>query len=229
MPWEKLLLFFSRHLTDLSVDALLLLTILIGWRNYRYLTASGLMTFAFATIAFLLSVATWVVAYQNQKNHFLYTLQALAELGCFGFFYLIEIKTPSARRVLAGLMVAYAVAFVGLFDQNQMNDVLIGVARLLLMGFVLTYFWFLLTDMKVPNLLAHPPFWVSIAVLLNGAGTVFIFLFNRMTLTSGSRNDYYIWYRGVTLVFLALFYILLAYSLWLNRRAGSSAPRRPVG
>ncbi len=207
----------TSHPAEFGIDTLLLLIILVGGFSYRYLTISGRLVLGILIILLLLSITTWVVAFQKGNNHFLFTLQALTEFVGFGVFYLLEIKSPQTRRIIGSLMVAYVVAFMVLFNPNQMNDVLIGTARLLLMGFVLTYFWSLLTTMNVPNLFSHPPFWVSGAVLLNGAGTVFIFLFNRMTLTSVSRNDYYFWYRGVTLIFLALFYILLAYSFWVSR------------
>ncbi len=204
----------------------MVLVVLIGWLSYRFLTTSGRVVLGTLLILLLLNIATWVVAFQKENNHFLFTLQALTEFAGFGGFYLLEIKSPPIRRIIGSLMVVYAVAFIFLFNPNQMNDVLIGTARLLLMGLVLTYFWSLLTNMNVPNLFTHPPFWVSGAVLLNGAGTVFIFLFNRMTLASVSKNDSFDWYRGVTLVFLTLFYLLLAYSFWVSRSQARPQPNR---
>jgi hypothetical protein len=209
--------YLIKYPTELGIDLVLLFVALIGWWHLSKLTTSGRIVLLFLSLSFSLSVATWVAFFQGLNNHYLFTLQALVEFVSFGSFYLIETKSRPIRWGIGAVMAGYLLTFGIMFDSGGWNDLLVGMARLVEIGFVLAYFWSLLSDMLVGSLLRYPPFWVSIAVLLNGAGTVFIFLFNRMTLTSSSDNSYYAWYRGVTLGFMALFYLLLAYSFWLSR------------
>jgi hypothetical protein len=219
MFWDRIGELIQNFWTDFLPDLVLLVVLLTGLLTYRWLTVSGRVVLAFLGIALLVTSVSFGMAFYHLRNHFLFPLLALAEFGCFGLFYLIEIRTKAVRRVILPIMGSYLVLFVLEFDAMSMNDILIGLARLLLIGFVLTHFWSLMAEMKVTNLVAHPPFWVSIAVLLNGAGTVFIYLFKRLTLTSATRNEYFSWYWGVTQAFLIVFYGLLAYSFWLRRRA----------
>ncbi|MGM9510327.1 hypothetical protein ACS5NO_21515 [Larkinella sp. GY13] len=154
----------------------------------------------------------------RQNNLYLYNLNSLVEMSGFAVAYWIELKSRRNRTLIVGGFVIYLLVFLYDFSWTHFAGVALGVQRIIMIVYALLYFHYILTKMQIQNLLIHSMFWVSAGAIVHAAGTLFVFLFVKVTLGDLSSNGSYYLYITIVRTFSAFFYLVLLVSFWLRRR-----------
>jgi hypothetical protein len=87
------------------------------------------------------------------------------------------------------------------------------------MIYLLPYFIFieLLAQMKVKNILKHSLFWVSSGIIIQSTGTILIFLFSKIILSTQAAPDIFFRYWNFILVMYIIFCLLVSIGLWVSK------------
>ncbi|WP_138991321.1 hypothetical protein [Larkinella sp. C7] len=136
----------------------------------------------------------------------------------FAAAYWIELKSRRNRTLIISGFVVYVLVFLYDFSWTNIAGVALGVQRIIMILYALLYFHYILTKMQIQNLLIHSMFWVSAGAIVHAAGTLFVFLFVKVTLGDLSSNGSYYLYITIVRTFSAFFYLVLLVSFWLRRR-----------
>ncbi len=168
--------------------------------------------------SFVISLIQIHDAAYRHNNTYLYNLNSLVEMSGFAAAYWIELKSRRNRTLIISGFVVYVLVFLYDFSWTNIAGVALGVQRIIMILYALLYFHYILTKMQIQNLLIHSMFWVSAGAIVHAAGTLFVFLFVKVTLGDLSSNGSYYLYITIVRTFSAFFYLVLLVSFWLRRR-----------
>ncbi|GAB3908496.1 hypothetical protein GCM10028803_44230 [Larkinella knui] len=169
-------------------------------------------------LSLIISIAQTHHAAFRQNNLYLYNLNSLVEMSCIAVAYRIELKSSRNKAVIVAGYILYLLVFIYDFSWTHIAGIALGVQRIVMIVYALLYFHYILTNMQVQHLLIHAMFWVSAGAIVHAAGTLFVFLFVKVTLGDLSSNGSYSLYITIVTTFSAFFYIVLLVSFWLRRR-----------
>ena len=209
-------------------DLFLLLALGTGLVNYAYLNTQTRWLFRMLILSLIITIAQTHHAAFRQNNLYLYNLNSLIEMGCLTICYSIELQSSKKRWILWAGFSMYLLVFLYDFSWTQIAGIALAMQRLIMIVYALLYFHIILIRMQIQNLLTHSMFWVSAGAVIHAAGTLFVFLFIKVTLGDLSPNGSYHLYITVVMIFLAFFYIILLVSFWLRRREVKLANRLTV-
>jgi hypothetical protein len=199
-------------------DLFLLLAIGAGLVNYSFLNKPSHWLFRMLVLSLIISLIQLHDAAYRHNNTYLYNLNSLVEMSGFAVAYWTELKSRRNRTLIISGFVIYLLVFIYDFSWTQIAGIALGVQRIIMIVYALLYFHHILTKMQVQNLLIHSMFWVSAGAIVHAAGTLFVFLFVKVTLGDLSSNGSYYLYITIVRTFSAFFYLVLLVSFWLRRR-----------
>ncbi|MGA0559212.1 hypothetical protein ACO2Q8_21315 [Larkinella sp. VNQ87] len=199
-------------------ELFLILAIGAGLVNYSFLDKPSRWLFRMLVLSLIISLIQLHDAAYRQNNTYLHNLNSLVEMCCFATAYRIELKSRKNQGLILAGLIMYVLVFLYDFSWTQLAGVTLGVQRLIMIFYALIYFHHILSRMQVQNLLIHSMFWVSAGAIVHAAGTLFVFLFVKVTLGDLSSNGSYALYITIVRTFSAFFYIILLVSFWLRRR-----------
>jgi hypothetical protein len=214
-PYVKLIL---KYPDSFLPDLFLLLAIGTGLVNYFFLDKSNRWLLRMLVFSFVISLIQIHDAAYRHNNTYLYNLNSLVEMSGFAAAYWIELKSRRNRTLIISGFVVYVLVFLYDFSWTNIAGVALGVQRIIMILYALLYFHYILTKMQIQNLLIHSMFWVSAGAIVHAAGTLFVFLFVKVTLGDLSSNGSYYLYITIVRTFSAFFYLVLLVSFWLRRR-----------
>ena len=221
--WQEITKSISSYPLSFLPDCFLLLGIGIGGFSLRYLNGPTRVILLMLLACFLVEIVlVYYAAILKQNNHFLFNLTSLVEMVCLSMAYHIEINQRKSRQIILTLLATYLITFVYSFEWVRFAEYLLTIERLILLSFVALHFQYILSFMRVPNILAYAMFWVSAGVIVYAAGTFFIFLFTRVTLDNPQGYINFKWYVSVFRGFSCLFYAILGVALYLRRHEVAS-------
>ena len=212
--WQHIVNLLTTYPLAFSTDVFLLIGIAIGLYTVNYLDKTLKVVFLFLAVCLCVELVVIYYAARSWTNYFLVNVTSLVEMVFFSIVYWIEVINRRSRAVILSLLGFYLVLFFYSFQWLRVAEYLLGVERFILIVFVILHLQFVLDTMRVPNLLTYPMFWVSSGTMVYAAGTLFIFMFTRVTFSD--LND--LWYWSVVQLFTCLFYTVLAISFYLRRR-----------
>lgn len=214
-PYIKLIL---KYPDSFLPDLFLVLALGTGLVNYFFLDKPSRWLFRMLILSFVISLVQLHDAAFRQNNLYLYNINSLVEMCCIAAAYRIELKSRQNQAIIITGLVIYLLVFLYDFRWTNIAGIALGVQRIIMIVYALLYFHYILTKMQVQNLLIHAMFWVSAGAIVHAAGTLFVFLFVKVTLGDLSSNGSYYLYITIVRTFSAFFYIVLIVSFWLRRR-----------
>jgi hypothetical protein len=224
-PYVKLIL---KYPDSFLPDLFLVLALGTGLVNYFFLDKPSRWLFRMLILSLAISLIQLHDAAFRQNNLYLYNLNSLVEMCCFAAAYRIELKSRRNQTVIITGLTIYLLVFLYDFSWTNIAGIALGVQRIIMIVYALLYFHYILTKMQVQNLLIHSMFWVSAGAIVHAAGTLFVFLFVKVTLGDLSSNGSYYLYITIVRTFSAFFYIVLLVSFWLRRRESRLTERLTV-
>ncbi|GAB3315925.1 hypothetical protein GCM10027299_05530 [Larkinella ripae] len=214
-PYIKLIL---KYPDSFLPDLFLILAIGTGLVNYNFLDKAGRWLLRMLLLTLVISLIQIHDAAYRQNNLYLFNLISLIEMGCFAAAYHLELKAKRHQTIVLTGLSLYLLAFIFDFSWTKIAGIALGTQRIVMIFYALLYFHHILTKMQIQNLLIHSMFWVSAGAIVYAAGTLFVFLFIKVTLGDLSSNGSYYLYVTIVRTFSAFFYIILLISFWLRRR-----------
>ena len=206
----------ARYPQSFLPDCFLLLAIVVGIVSIRYLGFSLKVMLLMLVLCFLVELVLLYYAAYSKNNHFLINLTSFIETVCLTVIYYHEVAEKRSRLTIIAALLMYLVAFVYSFSWMRIADHLLSIERFILILFVVLHFQYILSGMRVPNILVYSMFWISAGLLVYAAGTFFVFLFTKFTL-SDLHGDFH-WYISIVRLFTCLFYLVVAVAFYLQRR-----------
>lgn len=216
--WKDIVHLVGSYPLSFLPDYFLLLGIVTGVFSFRYLHTPTKIILIMLVVCLLIEIILTYYATLKQNNRFSVNLTSLIETVCLSVAYFIEIKQRRSRQVILVLLAAYLITFVRWFEWMRFDEHLLTAERLVLLIYVALHFQYILSVMRVPNIMAYTMFWISAGVMVYAAGTFFIFLFTRVTLDIAQGSAGFSWYITIVRWFTCLFYAVLAVSFYLRRR-----------
>ncbi|GAB3262956.1 hypothetical protein GCM10027347_29130 [Larkinella harenae] len=199
-------------------DLFLLIAIGAGLVNYSFLDKPGRWLLRMLVSSFIIGLVQLHDAAFRQNNLYLYNLNSLVEMLCLTAAYRLELKSKKNQTIVLTGLGLYLLVFVYDFSWTHIAGVTLGVQRLIMILYTLLYFHHILTKMQIQNILIHAMFWISAGAIVHAAGTLFVFLFVKVTLGDLSSNGSYALYITIVRWFTAFFYVVLSIGFWLRRR-----------
>ncbi len=187
-PYVRLIL---KYPDSFLPDLFILLAIGTGLVNYFFLDKPNRWLLRMLIFSFVISLIQIHDAAFRQNNLYLYNLNSLVEMSGFAVAYWIELKSRRNRTLILSGFVIYVLVFLYDFSWTNIAGVALGVQRIIMILYALLYFHYILTKMQIQNLLIHSMFWVSAGAIVHAAGTLFVFLFVKVTLGDLSSNGSY--------------------------------------
>ncbi|WP_234735005.1 hypothetical protein [Tellurirhabdus bombi] len=198
-------------------DLFLLIALGTGLICYRYVYGGARWLFWLLVLSFFVELLLIHYAALSKNNHFLLNVSSIIETACLaGMYYSIIMRKWSRIFIVVSFLIYLSISIYS-FEWLRIADYMLGVQRLMMIVYVILYFQYLLSELKVDYLMGHSFFWISAGALLYASGTLFIFLFVKITFGNPNDGDFS-WYMHFAQAFNSFFYITLAVGFWLQRR-----------
>ncbi|MGR3810783.1 hypothetical protein [Jiulongibacter sp. NS-SX5] len=187
---------------------------LIRWKHfYVYLKVIWLVFLAYA----LTDLVIWEKALRRENNYFWINLQEIiiAWLLIISFNFL---KENPPKKIVYGLLAISAIAAFFDFNFSEYSSWIKVVHRVMFIGLCFHFFFKLLEELKVSNILRYPAFWINSGLMLMACGTALIFVFEEITISYSSANDtVYEYYTLLNFSLKIIFTLLAAYGFWVSK------------
>jgi hypothetical protein len=198
-------------------DLFLLIALGAGLICYKYIHGGARWLLYLLILNFIVELILIHYAAFHKNNHFLLNVSSLIETACLAGMYYSIIMRKWSRIFIVSSFLIYLVIAIYSFEWSRIADYMLGVQRLIMIVYVILYFQYLLSELKVDYLIGHSFFWISAGALLYASGTLFIFLFVKITFGDPSGGDFS-WYMLFAQAFSSFFYSMVAIGFWLQRR-----------
>lgn len=204
---------------DSISEIITLLPIIVGLFRFRYLKVSAKFLLVFFLLHFARDIISNAYASLGQNNIFVYNYFSYLEIG---MTWVIFYTTPAdsityKRSITIGLIIALLVS--GFFYENDEFSVAnYVIVRLYGLSILLPFFYLMLAESRVKNILHYPMFWFSTGFLLYLCGTFFIFLFGKEVLSIDTDHVIFDQYWQVVLLFYIVFCLCCSTGIWFSKQ-----------
>ena len=173
----------------------------------------------------LLSLATEIInkflpRYANGSNIIVFNLYPIFEITLLSWFYIRLINSTLWNNIISFITACFCINsiwFIATNPINKLNNMGLALESICVMLFSLLAFYYFMKDLKHPNILAVPAFWVNAACLLFFGGNLFLHVFSNYILKHSLYNFYELW--GFIHSSLNIcFNILIAIAFWKTRK-----------
>lgn len=201
----------------LGAFLVILIPIAVGFSRYKKLSVIQQRILLFCVIAFCLDGIGRIFWIFSIPNLFLGHLSTIAEFLLlanvyrFALWGFIKPKVISTIMILFTALAVINTLFLQGFKFNNSNIKIIESAVLIIL--TLIFFYKLAREMMVKRLEEYPMFWINSAVLIYFSSSLFVFLYSNFLLLYSKQLGIQIWF--IHALFFILFYIILAFSLWI--------------
>lgn len=148
--------------------------------------------FGYLLTGFLKNVLSYTVylSFDKPYNNTLYIANCCLVIQFVFFAFILNsfFEKPQYTRVIKIITIIFVLEFIvdiylsnpKLFDlpNHRMNKYSYMISSILMIIGILYYFYTILKEVNIPNLLTFPNFWISCAFLINNAGSAYVNLFN---------------------------------------------------
>lgn len=161
----------------------------------------------FCVVFVLTDIPLWVTAGLKMSNIVYYSFRDSLIFALLVLVYAIGLRKNKFRQSIYWL--TFSVMIVLMFCQFMPHALaanLLWISRLLTAFIAISYFYVLLADLKVNDILFFPFFWFNSGVLIYAISSIFISLFNHLTIGMDSaENDFRLFTNILELLNISLF------------------------
>ncbi|GAB3917032.1 hypothetical protein [Larkinella terrae] len=214
---EKLINHYSNYSVILAIEFVTLIPIIVGVIFIRHLNISMKFLLIYYIIVFIRDFISNVSAVYRINNHYLYNLSGFVEIITVGLIYYKAVDTIKSKKwiaILAGLSVFFGTF---LWSSTEFSSGILTLADLCSMGISILYFNTLIAELKIINILKHSLFWVSSGLIVQAAGTFFIFLFAKTVFSENVEYSVFYFYWQVRQIMYIIFCVLSSIGFWVSK------------
>ena len=165
----------------------------------------------------LLDIPLWYGALLKLNNYYWANIQEIAVswILILSFLWLKE-KPPAWLIVVC--MILSAVTAVYNFKFDSFSSWTKVIHRVIYIGLSFYFYFRVLDDLKVKNILLYPAFWVISGMMLTASGTTLVFIFEEITVSySNSPDDVYFFYSNLVDILKIFFTVMIGIGFWVSK------------
>ena len=211
----ELILKLAQKYPSVAIGSLLpLLPFCIAVFRWRYFTRSSRGIFLFLVFFILSDIPLWITAAQRIHNlYYSYTRDSTI-LIFLASIYLIGLKSLKDRTYLSiAIFLMIMVLVVQLLKITEIGSIL-WINRLILGGISLFYFFRLLQNPIIKDILRFPFFWFNSGILFYCLSTVMITFFYEFTIKAGNERTSAMLFTNILECLSVSIFVLFAIGFW---------------
>jgi hypothetical protein len=214
---ERFFNLYLEHPLELIHDLATVLPIILGLFYANSKKKEIRFLIVYFGVLFFRNLISNIYATYRLNNIFLYNFFSFIEVIILGsiYYYSIDRKTFKSYILVGGIIVLLTNIFF--WEYNEFSAGIFTVTRIYDLFIALLYFIELLAQMKVKNILKHSLFWVSSGIIIQSTGTILIFLFSKIILSTQAAPDIFFRYWNFILVMYIIFCLLVSIGLWVSK------------
>ncbi|WP_266367993.1 hypothetical protein [Tellurirhabdus rosea] len=165
------------------------------------------------------SVSDYFAARQI-SNLFLYNTSALLEAILVYFIFIGNLKNKRTKRYILYTLLLTTIAGLLFWSNAEISSETLVLSKVFNIIIVLTYFNYLLSELRIANILIHSLFWVGSGLILQATGTFFVYLFSKIIFSTQSDPEIFVYYWNFGQMMYVIFCCFAAVGLWVSKYEG---------
>ncbi len=217
--WERFISMSLKNPLTLLASITAWLPIIIAVYGRQKLT-SELKILLFYLITYVIfDILEWVTAAARLHNAYLHNINEWVGMLITGWLYFKIVESSRTKqKVVITLTLIAILNNIFRFSWEEVAGYSFTLNKAVVISFVFLHFHSIITEIRISNILKHPPFWISAAFLIFACGTLFIYLFWQYTISTTTQKELFRLYFGnITQLFIFTFMILLSIAFWTSK------------
>ena len=217
-------LYFIEILASVSV----IFPIIIGSITIKsFSNISYRIILIYCLIYALFEAIAWYYVLHHWQNHFLQNTMSYLDILFLGAYF-FKVLDLSIMKKTVLLLISATILFTlwshwgSGRDFNRMDSFALSVGSLSLITMSLLFFYQLLNNLEIENILKYPHFWINVGILMYFSGAFFTFIFAEyITFSQDKSISEYI---SINAFLLFIQRIFLAIGLWFSKTPQQLSP-----
>jgi hypothetical protein len=183
--------------------------------------------YLYVLIYAVFEILGWYYALHHWQNHFLLNTLSYIDILFLGTYFYQILTTKLSKKIV--IFLVFITIIITMWshlgtgrDFNRMDSFALSVGSLSLIGMSLLFFFQLLNNLDVRNILIYPHFWICGGILTYFSGAFFTLIFAEYITFSLDRNI--IQYYQINDYLLFFQRIFLAIGLWFSKTPPQLSP-----
>lgn len=214
---ERLFNLYLEHPLELIHDLCTIVPIFLGLFYADTKKKEIRFLILFFTILFVRNLISNVYAAHKINNIFLYNFIGFIEVITFSLLYYVCINRLIYKKIIIIGGAIVTVTNIIFWENNEFSAGIFTITRIYGLFLALLYFMELLAEMKVKNILKHFLFWISSGIIIQSTGTIIIFLFSKIILsTQTTPVTFFIYWNFILGTYIA-FCLFSSIGFWVSK------------
>ena len=216
-------------LITVIASAILIVPIFLGIINMKEWKKDDSLRviFVYCIIYALFEIIGWYYALNHWQNHFLSNTLTYLNLYIWGYYFYTVIFNLNHRKVIAlivtiSTIIMFWSSFTNVNGYNYIDSFVHSVSNIAILAMSLLFFYQLLNNLEINNLLNYSHFWISVGVLVYFSGIFFVHVFAEFI--TFNKDDSVVQFWSVEDYLLFIQRIFLAIGLWFSKTPQQLSP-----
>jgi hypothetical protein len=214
---EKLINHYFNYSGIIAIEFVTLIPIIIGVVYIKHLNTSMKFLLIYYIMVFIRDFISNLSAIYKINNHYLYNIFGFVEIVTVGLIYYRVVYNVKIKKWIAILICISTFLGTFLWSSTEFSSGILTIADLCSMGISILYFNTIISELKIINILKHSLFWVSSGLIIQAAGTFFIFLFAKIVLSDKVEYSVFYFYWQVRQVMYIIFCLFSTIGFWVSK------------
>jgi hypothetical protein len=183
--------------------------------------------FIYCIVYALFEIIGWYYALNHWQNHFLTNTLTYLNLYIWGYYFYTIISNLNHRKVVILIVLLSTVVMLwsnttNANGYNYIDSTTHSVSNIAILAMSLLFFYQLLNNLDINNLLNYSHFWISVGVLVYFSGIFFVHIFSEFITFNKDESVIQFWSVEDYLLFFQR--IFLAIGLWFSKTPPQLSP-----
>jgi hypothetical protein len=186
--------------------------------NWKFLSKASKFIFCFLIFYVLTDIPLWVSAALKINNVFYSYLRDTLIIIFLASVYTIRLKNKNKKHLLYLLIALMVINFFFQILVNEKSGDVLWVSRLLLIFISFGYFFNLILDLKIKNILTYPFFWFNSGIIIFSLSSLLITFFHKFTVNINAEMESYILFTNILECIGISLFLFFAIGFWVSRK-----------
>ena len=215
------MIFVTIPLISITNSLILIYPLIMGIINIKEVRKSPLkVIFNYCILLTFIEILAWIFVLNGWQNHFINNSINYIDVCFFGYYYTLVIKSKGLNNLIKGLIVVSIILIGGSHigrEFNRIDPFSHSVVNITMICMALIFFYQLLNNLEIKNLLTYSHFWIGVSILLYFSGVFFMHIFSEYIAfnTNEAITDY--WYIREYLSFAQRIFLGIGFGLISKR------------
>ncbi len=215
---DRFFYLLQKYPLDFVTDLIVIVPILVGIINLKYLSKSIKIILTYLSFIIIINIISIYLGIVKKNNMFLFNIKDIGEIIAWGLFYFFILKTSNIKsKVILILAIISLIINILLFNNKEISGYSHVINSIVLIIAVFLHYHEIVSQLKIENIIFHSPFWLSASILLSSSGTILIYLFSSITLSTTTPYKIFDNFLIVTQIVSIISLFLITFAFWINR------------